>query len=287
MNNLAEALARSRGSTEGTEAAMRIAPVVPRPTEHRQSVGEISYTQTRVMTLDKAFLREQRVIAGLEPGQVTDAYKILCIQILQRLRERKGNALAVVSPGSGEGKTLTAINLALSLAMEVDQTVLLVDANLRQPSIHRYFGFTPEFGLGDHLLRDTPLDQILVNPGVDRFVLLPGGCPMPNSSEMLGSIKMEKLVQELKHRYPSRIVIFDLPPILSMADVVAFSPYVDGALMVAQENKTRRDEIQRAAEMLRSVDVIGTVLNMANAGQTQEAVERQSWLTRLLNRNRG
>jgi capsular exopolysaccharide synthesis family protein len=270
--------------SESPESPVQVAFLPNRAPDQRQAVGSIAYTQTRVIRSDKEFLREKRIIAGMEPGPVTDAYKILCIQVLQRLREKKGNSLAVVSPGIGEGKTLTAINLAFSLALEVDQTVLLVDANLRQPSIHRYFGFVPEAGLSDHLLSNTPLDEILVNPGVERFVLLPGGRPLPNSSEMLGSMKMERLVQELKHRYPSRIVIFDLPPVLSMADVVAFSPYVDGALMVAQENKTRREEMQRAAEMLRSVDLIGTVLNRAAEAQPKPATSHRPVLNRLFGR---
>ncbi len=226
-------------------------------------LSEIAYTRTRVVTAAKTLLRENRVITGFESGPVIDAYKIMCIQVLQRLRERGGNALAVVSPGAQEGKTLTAINLALSFAQEVDQTVLLVDANLREPTVHRYFGFTPEAGLSDHLISGTPLDSILVNPGVDRCVILPGGKPIYNSAEMLGSMKMARLVQELKMRYPSRIVIFDMPPILSVADALAFSPYVDAAVMVVQERKTRREDIVRASEMLKSVDLIGTVLNSA------------------------
>ncbi len=198
----------------------------------------------------------------------------MCIQTLQRLRARDGNALAIVSPGEDEGKTLTAINLGLSFAQEVDQTVLLVDANLREPSVHRYFGFTPEAGLSDYLLSGTPLDKILVNPGVDRFVILPGGRPLLNSAEMLGSMKMAKLVQELKMRYPSRLVIFDLPPVLSVADALAFSPYVDAAIMVAQELKTRRHDIVRAAEMLKSVELIGTVLNMAAEASVADETAR-------------
>jgi capsular exopolysaccharide synthesis family protein len=253
------------------------------PDEGRHRVDEIAYTQTRIATITKALLRENRVISGFESGPVVDAYKIMCIQTLQRLRARNANALAVVSPGENEGKTLTAINLGLSFAQEVDQTVLLVDANLREPSVHRYFGFTPEFGLSDYLLSGTPLDKILVNPGVDRFVILPGGRPLLNSAEMLGSMRMAKLVQELKMRYPSRLVIFDLPPVLSVADALAFSPYVDGAVMVVRERKTRREDVLRAAEMLNSVEIIGTVLNMAAEASAGAAEARgPGWMRRIL-----
>jgi exopolysaccharide/PEP-CTERM locus tyrosine autokinase len=268
MVSLSDALAN--GHLRGSESHVANLAPLAHPADSRSTLGEISYTQTRVTTLNRATLRESRIISGSEPGPVADAYKILCIQVLQRLRERNGNALAIVSPGECEGKTLTAINLAISLSQEVDQTVLLVDANLRDPSMHRYFGFKPEAGLSDYLINNVPIDQVLVNPGIERFVLLPGGRPLLNSTEMLGSMKMERLVLELKMRYPSRIVIFDLPPVLSVADSMAFAPYVDAAIMVVQENRTKRIDVQRAASMLKSVELIGTVLNMASGAQGQD-----------------
>lgn len=285
MVSLTEALASTHKHALGSEHVANLTPL-SRPVESRGSLGDISYTQTRVFTPDLSLLRENRVIAGLPAGAVVDAYKIMCIQVLQRLRERQGNSLAVVSPGENEGKTLTAINLALSLAQEVDQTVLLVDANLRDPGVHKYFGLKPEAGLSDHLIHGVPLDQVLINPGIERFVILPGGRPLQNSSEMLGSMKMEKLVLELRMRYPSRIVVFDLPPVLSVADSMAFAPYVDAALMVVQENRTRRAEVQRAAEMLKSVDLLGTVLNMAAEGAADEEDDRPAWWQRILPRGR-
>jgi exopolysaccharide/PEP-CTERM locus tyrosine autokinase len=281
MASLSEALANKQASNADHVATLT--PLV-RAAESRQTVGDINYTKTRVLTSDESLLRENRVVSAMARGPVVDAYKILCIQVLQRLRERKGNALAVVSPGEDEGKTLTAINLAISLAQEVDQTVLLVDANLREPAVHKYFGFTPEAGFSDYLIHGVSLDRLLVNPGIDRLVILPGGRPLHNSAEMLGSMKMEALVLELKSRYPSRIVLFDLPPVLSVADAMAFAPYVDAALMVVQENKTSRAEVQRSAEMLKSVDLLGTVLNMAAEAAVPEEDVHANWWQRLLGR---
>lgn len=297
MASLSEALADNQQHALGAEHIATLKSLT-RANEAQGGLGDISYTQTRVFQPDLAFLAEHRVIAGMGAGPVIDAYKIMCVQVLQRLRERQGNSLAVVSPGESEGKTLTAINLALSLAQEVDQTVLLVDANLRDPGVHKYFGFKPEVGLSDHLIDGVPLGDVLINPGIERFVILPGGRPLANSTEMLGSMKMEKLVTELKMRYPSRIVLFDLPPVLSIADAMAFAPYVDSALMVVQENKTRRAELQRAAEMLKAVDVLGTVLNMAAEAAVDVKDERsakrplrawpelQAWWQRTVRRGR-
>ena len=147
-------------------------------------VSQIRYSQTRTQAVRTDFLRDQRVITGLDSEASTDAYKILRTQILQRLNEHGWNALAITSPGSNEGKTLTAVNLAISLAQEVTYTVLLVDANLRQPSVHTYFGINSDKGLSDYLTSDIPLSELLIKPeGIERFVILPGGKPLANSAK--------------------------------------------------------------------------------------------------------
>ena len=221
--------------------------------------------QQALMSLCRGYpiLRKKRILIDQQSG-VADAYRILRTQILQRMRDNHWNTLAVTSPRHGEGKTLTAINLAISLAREVDYTVLLVDANLRNPSIHDKLEFFPEYGLSDYLVKDVPLSKILIHPdGISRFVVLPAGSAMENSSEMLSSPKMERLVDELKTRYPSRIVIFDLPPILTSSDALAFSPLIDATLVVIGNGKTQKQDLKQSFEMLQGVEVIGTALNNA------------------------
>ena len=224
----------------------------------------IVYSRTRSLDIPLAVLRQRRVMAAYDKGPFVDAYKILRTQVMHRLREHDWNVLGVTSPGHGEGKTLTAVNLAISLAMDTTQTVLLVDANLRSPSIHEVFGLKDCPGLADYLLDNQPVEDLLVHPGIGRFVLLPGGRAMSNSTELLTSPKMLTLVEECKHRYPSRIVIFDLPPLLHTADVLAFSPYTDALLLVVEEGNTTAEEVQRALSLVKnSRPVLGTVLNKA------------------------
>ena len=224
----------------------------------------IVYSRTRSLDIPLAVLRQRRVMAAYDKGPFVDAYKILRTQVMHRLREHDWNVLGVTSPGHGEGKTLTAVNLAISLAMDTTQTVLLVDANLRSPSIHEVFGLKDCPGLADYLLDNQPVEDLLVHPGIGRFVLLPGGRAMSNSTEILTSPKMLTLVEECKHRYPSRIVIFDLPPLLHTADVLAFSPYTDALLLVVEEGNTTAEELQRALSLVKnSRPVLGTVLNKA------------------------
>lgn len=240
----------------------------------------IVYTSTRSLNIPLAVLRQRRVMAAHDRGPFVDAFKILRTQVMQRLREHDWNVLGVTSPGHGEGKTLTAVNLAVSLAMETAQTVLLVDANLRNPSVHNVFDLGDCPGLADYLLDNQPLEDLLVHPGIGRFVLLTGGRPVFNSSEVLTSPKMLALVEELKHRYPARIVIFDLPPLLHTADVLAFSPYTDALLLVVEEGKTSAEEVKSALSLVKnSRPVLGTVLN--KAGQLAATPARMKKLLSL------
>ena len=236
----------------------------------------IVYTRTRSLDIPLSVLRQRRVMAAYNKGPFVDAIKILRTQVMHRLRETNWNVLGVTSPGHGEGKTLTAVNLAVSLAMETTQTVLLVDADLRNPGVHEVFGLKDCPGLADYLLDDQPVEDLLVHPGIGRFVLLPGGRAISNSTEILTSPKMVALVEELKNRYPSRIIIFDLPPLLHTADALAFSPYTDALLLVVEEGKTTAKDVQRAMSLVNNTcHVLGTVLNKAGQMATTPASMRK------------
>lgn len=230
-----------------------------------QAIGRIEYTQTRSVPVDRNFLRRQKLIAGIEPGSYVDAYKVLRTRVLQRMRENGWTTLGVTSPNAGAGKSLVAANLALSLALEVTQTVLLVDANLRNPSLHHYFGIETSLGLGDHLLDGAPVQKILVHPsGIDRFVLLPGHRPLPDSAELFSAPNAALLVEELKNRYPDRLVVFDLPH-WQTADALALAPKLDALLIVAGAGTTGQAELAQTLGQIPGIPVIGTVLNDAEA----------------------
>lgn len=223
----------------------------------------VVYTHTRSIPVSTEVLGRNRVITGLNDPSVVNAYKMLRTQTLLRMRGNGWRTLAVTSAVSGEGKTLTAVNLAISLARDVNQTVLLVDLDLHRPSIARYFGYEPTYGLRDFLLDDVPLSEILITPQVERLSILPGGKPLGESSELLATPKMVRLAQELKSRYEGRIVIYDMPPLLDADDVLVFSPCFDAALFVVQEGKTRKTDLRNAMGMLEHIPVVGTVLNRA------------------------
>lgn len=232
-----------------------------------KNVDEIVYSKTKVHSLDKDTLKRNRVLVDAENDEADTAYRMLRTQVLQKLVANEWNSLAVTSPGVDQGKTLTALNLAISLAREVNYTVLLVDFDLRRPGVHKCLDIKPQAGISDFLIHDTPLDQILVNPGIDRLVLLPGREALSNSSEMLKSKKVLQLVDELKSRYPSRLIIFDLPPILATDDALAFSPFVESIILVIEEGKTKQEEIEHSMKLLKETNFLGTVLNKSKERQ--------------------
>ncbi len=229
----------------------------------REAVVNPTYTTTRSLQVDEALLLQNRLVTVSANAAVVEQYNILKTRILQRTREQGLNTIMVTSTGPGEGKTLTAINLAISIARELTQTVLLIDADLRAPAVNRHFGFEADAGLSDYLFRDQLLAELLINPGIAKLTILPAGRPVGNSVEYLGSPKMRALVEEMKARYPDRYLIFDCPPLLTHADPLIFSDYVDGVLLVVEAGKTPERDIRKAVELLSGRLVLGCVLNNA------------------------
>jgi non-specific protein-tyrosine kinase len=196
-----------------------------------------------------------------------DQMNLLRTQVLAKLKEIGGNSLLVTSALPREGKTFVSINLAVSLSQEVDRTVLLIDADLKNSSKLHYdfardfFGIRLNGGLADYLLGQIELPQLLVNPGIEKLTLLPGGRQLPNSAEVLHSPKMKALVEQMKDRYPGdRILIFDSPSLLC-ADPLILSEFVDGILIVVEEQRTTTKDLKRVINLLKNKTILGTVLN--------------------------
>jgi len=229
-----------------------------------QALGDglsITYDRTRVVPIPQAVLEENRVIAGMTQNAVADVYRALRAKLSLRMPQSRGVNLAICSANPGEGKTLTAVNLAVSLAMDVKNSVMLVDLDLRRPKIHEYIGFPPQQGLCDYLRRDVDLDKCLVNPGIDRLVVLTGGSPASDASELVSSPRMIALAAELKSRYMDRIVIYDMPPLLIGDLCLAFLPNTDASLLVVCDHKTKKGEFEGAVGMLKPFNLIGVVMN--------------------------
>ncbi|MBN2808144.1 MAG: CpsD/CapB family tyrosine-protein kinase [Deltaproteobacteria bacterium] len=209
-------------------------------------------------------LNEYKIIYDCRIHPASDKVKILRTQMLQRLHEIGGKSVLITSPRPGEGKTVNAINVAISIAQEVDRTVILIDANLRKPAVHKYFGLEDGLGLADYLLGKASIEEILINPGIDKLTIMPGGHPLATSSEMLGAARMSDLVKEMKGRYADRILVFDGPDILTNADSQVFARLVDGIVMVVEAEKTARTDVLQAMELIGDTPLIGTIFNKSH-----------------------
>ncbi len=206
-------------------------------------------------------LDENHIIAHRSRSKEADIFRFLRTQILQKMNKEGFKTLAISSPRYADGKSTIASNLCASIAQDLKQTVLLVDLDLRNPSLDSYLGLEAEKGLTDFLAGDATVEACLVRVPFKRFSLFPAGKAVDQSSETLGSPQMEKLAAELRARYTDRIIIYDMPPLLEQDDPLVFLPHVDSFLLVVREGVTTTDEIKRSLDILSSAKVLGVVLN--------------------------
>ncbi len=222
---------------------------------------QLTYTKTRVQSCHPDRLSDKRVVAGFLDNANSQTFRTLRTQVIQKMRENNWRSLAITSPSEGEGKSLIAANLAVAIAMEVNQTVLLVDLDLKKPSLAQMFDIEQEHGFLDYLRGNVELENIMVNPGIDRLVVVPGRGAIINSSEIISSPKMVSFFNETRARYKSRIVIYDMPPVLPSDDVLSSVGNVDCALLVLEDGKNSEKDIVRAVRQLQNTAVLGTVVN--------------------------
>jgi Mrp family chromosome partitioning ATPase len=228
----------------------------------------VGATKTKPFQPSRQFLESNRIIDSAGMSSAASAFRMLRTQVLQRLQEHKWRSLAIFSARPDDGKTTTALNLAISMANDHSHTVLLVDLDLKTPSMAAKLGLDPEKGADDVLRGEARIDECLYRPeGFDRLVVLPARAPLSNSSEALAGPRGREFVAELRGRYADRIVLFDLPPVLGTDDALAFAPLVECGLVVVAEGSTRREELLRCMELLHKIPIVGTVLNRAtNSG---------------------
>ncbi len=183
---------------------------------------------------------------------------------------QNASSILVTSSVPGEGKSITAVNLALSL-VETGEKILLIDADMRKPQVSRYLDLANDAGLSNVLAGQAELDEVLQPWGDQGLTVLASGSVPPNPAELLGSQRMRDLLMDLTSQF-DRVVI-DSPPILPVTDAVVISREVDGVLLVIRAHKTPRNEVSHAAASLRAVDapVVGAVLNMRNASRLDQS----------------
>jgi protein-tyrosine kinase len=241
------------------------------PTDQAIHVSPVAPFRTRGTPPDVEPLTPDNplLVINHEPGGgVAEEYRKLKSVVFELTKQSAfRNTLLVTSALPAAGKTLTSLNLALTMAREYDHTVLLVDADLRKPSVHEYFGISPEKGLVHCLTEGYPLEKALIRTGIGKLVMLPAGGTVDDPAELLASNRMRSLVAELKSRYSDRYVIFDTTPVLPFAEASTLGHLMDGILFVVRERKTRSSELKEALEMVKSDNLLGLVYNDTDAGQ--------------------
>ena len=225
------------------------------------SIPDVVVQQFRPAPVDPDAMERNRVLLRVHDVAISRAYKILRTRVLRRLTENSWYTLGVTGTMAGEGKSLTALNLALAMAQDVNTSVTLVDLDLQRPQLGTYLGMTYEHGLTDYLSGQVELDQVTYDIGVKRLAVVPNATSVENSSELLRSPRMLEFVSALQAQSPRRIVVFDMPPLMVRDDVLAFAERVDAFLLVVSQGQTARRTLDNAKEVLSELNLLGVVLN--------------------------
>ncbi|OWW23050.1 protein tyrosine kinase [Noviherbaspirillum denitrificans] len=225
------------------------------------------------MELNLAQLQERGMITPDGPRSgVAEEFRAIKRSLITNVLEQKNdssrpsNLIMVTSALPGEGKTFCSINLAISIAMEFDHTVLLIDADVARPSVPRQLGIEVDAGLMDVLLEpDLDVADVMLKTNIDRLTLLPSGVRHRHSTELLASKAMNKFLHEIAHRYNDRIVIFDSPPLLLTTESRALATRMGQIVMVVEGEKTTQYSLKNALRQIETCPNINLIYNKAKA----------------------
>jgi len=267
MGRIEEALRKAKGGrhVNVNHAATNRADVMdhaaPETSTLSHSLEDSKIRSNHVVRVNNERLLEQRVIAASQHDDRVGHYRQLRTRLLKTMRDNKWTTLAITSAHERAGKTLTAANLAISLSRDVNTTVLLVDLDLNTPTVHQKLNLKPEKGLVDYLEGTADLEDIVFDPGIEGLIVIAGRSAGKESSELLASPTMNRLIRDLYDQDVASIIIFDLPPLLRNDDAILFSPFADAVLVVVEDGVTTEEQLRHAMQLLDKANVIGTILN--------------------------
>ena len=266
MGKFYDVLKRSGALTDQSSSDTVLGNVVRIPSDAPKGPApEPKPTETSTEMGTHGVAADPRLAALLDPSSApSEAFKMLRTKLLVLARERALRSILITSAEPLDGKSLVTANLAVSLAQGMNDYVLLVDCDLRSPSLHRILKLNAKAGLHEYLKDGTSIAPFLVKTPLAKLTLLPGGRPPPNPSELLCSNKMRALVEELKSRYDDRFVIFDSPPGQFMAETAFLARMMDGILLVVRYGKTPRDLIHNTLENIGREKILGVVFNASD-----------------------
>ncbi len=260
MGKIADALERhKKEKTTKVEFLFDAKPVRPMQTVHDEQ--EIALAK-EVCTLHEC---NPKLVVLSEPDSAdAENFKLLRGQILFARDRKRPRTILVTSTFPGEGKTFVAANLAASLALNIDEYVLLVDCDLRRPRQHEMFGYPGKDGLHEYLVGDKELKDVIVRSQIEKLSILPAGRVPLNPTELLSSVAMKAFLEELKERYQDHFILIDSAPSHITAEAKVLAEYVDGIVVVVMAQKSPRKDIQRAIHNLGREKILGIVFNGYN-----------------------
>jgi Mrp family chromosome partitioning ATPase len=248
-----------------------VRPAVLTPVVSRQSARTEVSAQTPsrenfsyVPVAQDVFARN-RLVAALKRNPHREAYGVLQASVVAQMTENEWVSLGVTGPATGAGKTLTAINLSIAVATQASRKVLLLDLDLKYPSVHTYFDYEPTLGLEDCLFEGVALTDAAFEPSIDGLAVLPVRGLNSNAMQILRSDSLRKLLDTIKKDDPDRLIIADLPAITSADHARAYSALVDSTLLVVEDTTTREADLRKALAMIGRTQFLGTVLNRTEA----------------------
>jgi exopolysaccharide/PEP-CTERM locus tyrosine autokinase len=204
----------------------------------------------------------QRLVAYYEPESLAaEQFRKLRTQLLRLRLSRPPRTILVTSATAGEGKTLVSANLAAGIAYDLNAYALLMDCDFRKPSLGQWFSLNNGYGLADYLIGKKEISELLLKTEVEKLRVLLAGTMQDNPTELIGSEKMQALIQEFKSRYNDRYIILDSPPLLSTSEPEVLSKFVDGIVIVVRAGVTPRETLKQAISSLEKEKILGFVLN--------------------------
>lgn len=268
----AKFLRKSQQTTAGTA-------LVERPPKPRGNTGTLavppdgayvepvptSFAELEKVSFDAAACEQYHVLLTenktVDAARADAAYRMFRSRVQHRIRAANWSCIGITSPGPGEGKTITTLNLAICVAREKQRPVYVLDLDMRNPSLLKYMGVEPPQPLARFFTDDLSPEQVLFATSVDNLTVAGNRRSVANASEMLATQKLEQLLASIRRRSPDALILVDLPPVMSTDEALVVAPRTDVMFMVVSEGRTRRNGLKRALDLLADFNVAGIILN--------------------------
>lgn len=255
-----------RGRTVPRRPVVSAAPAVPVAAGHATAQGPVGLrVELPVVPYDVASCGANRIVVpGIDQKlqqAAASPYRMLRTRVLQRCRSNNWSVIGLTSPGPGEGKSVTTLNLAIHIAREANNDVFLIDLDMRNPSVCRYLGIVPPVDLSDFFRGSVGASEVLFSPDIEHLTVAGSYQPIENASERLANDRLDQLLEHIRAISQAPLIMLDLPPVASTDEALVVAPRVDAVVLVLSEGVTRRDSLDSALELLSAFTLAGVVLN--------------------------